>query len=453
MSNKWAEYYKSRVITHEEAAQKIQSNDGIMMSVGATASTTKMYEEILKHCINLENIFVNECIVFVPSQFMFRDFNIKYYNQIKGGTGYAIGPARELFKEKLRDILVSQVHDSAEYMAYNTDVWYATVTPPDHNGYVNLSLTDFCHSDGIRMGRKIGRARTVIAEVNDQLPVVFGDSYMHVSEFDYFVEISQPPLLYDPDLTAPSEDIVSMGNYVADLVKDGDTIQIGIGPISETAASLLDKKRDLGIYTEMLATAHLDLIEKGVVTNSKKTFFNGKTVTCFILGNQRLYDYCRENPACQIMSGAAMANPLNIAKNPNMVTINNTLLMDITGASTCEAIGHRQVSGVGGQLAFTMGAMLSDGGRAIQIIKAANRGSDGNLHSSILPELPLGTNTSVTRNWIDNVVSEYGVASMRNKSARQRADALIAIAHPDFRGELRKAARRNLYPSFDQEIK
>ncbi len=452
MTTNWKDYYKSRLIAAEDVGALVQPNWTMMMSVGATPSSPEVYESILKRKDEYENVRINECLIISPNKWLSKQVVLDSYPKITGSTGYAIGPNRDLFKEKLRDILVSGAYDSAESMAYECDMWFVTTTRPDKNGYVNLSLNNFFQQDGIRMGRRLGKNKITIAECNDQLPVVFGDSFMHVSEIDYFIEISKEPPYYTPAGTNPSPEEVSMAQYVINQIKDGDIVQVGLGPVPETVSRLLEGKNDLGVVTEVFVNGHLDMIEKGIVTNKAKPdhLYKGISIFAFLLGDKKLYDYCTENYATQLHSGYKVAHPMFIGQHPNFVAMNNALMIDLTGQINCEGFGHRQISGVGGQFHFQLGSRFSPGGRAITLIRAANKNPDGSLRSSILSEFPAGTPVSVGRTWADIIITEYGAVDIRYKTARNRADALISIAHPDFRGELRKAARRNLWPAFDQ---
>ncbi len=452
MTLKWQEYYKSRTIDARTAAEMVQPNWTMMMSIGATPTSAEVYAEIVKRKDQYENVRINECLIISPNIWLDRQTVIDSYPKITGSTGYAIGPNRNMFSEKLRDILISGAYDGAEHMGYECDMWFVTTTRPDKNGFVNLSLNNFFQQDGIRIGRQVGKNKITIAECNDQLPTVFGDSFMHVSEIDYFIEISKEPPYYSPAGTEPAKEELSMAQYVIDQINDGDIVQVGIGPIPETVSRLLDGKHDLGIVTEVFVNGHLDMIEKGIVTNMKKPdhLYKGISIFAFILGDKKLYDYCAENYATQIHSGYKVAHPMFIGQHPNFVAMNNALMIDLTGQINCEGFGHRQISGVGGQFHFQLGSRFSPGGRAITLIKAASKNPDGSLRSAIVPEFIAGTPVSVGRTWADIIITEYGAVDIRYKTARNRADALISIAHPDFRGELRKAARRNLWPAFDQ---
>jgi len=319
------------------------------------------------------------------------------------------------------------------------------VTPPNQKGFVNMGLTNFYTSDAIRKGRKAGKLRLAIAEVNEQMPVVFGDNWMHVSEFDVFVENSTkiPAFVRKP----PGELEARIAEYTLELIKDGDTFQMGIGGIPEAVVAGLEGKHDLGVLTEMYPSGLQDLVAKGIVTNARKPFHKGKTVATFCMGDQALYDFVSENPLCESYPAFYTNNPSFIAQHPNVVAINMALLVDFSGSIASEGIGYRMISGTGGQLDFMIGSYYSQGGRGITLLSSARQLKDGTLASSIVPELPPFTPVTVPRTFAQYVVTEYGIADLRYKTVRERAEALINIAHPDLRGELRKSLKKIFYPA------
>jgi 4-hydroxybutyrate CoA-transferase len=229
-------------------------------------------------------------------------------------------------------------------------------------------------------------------------------------------------------------------------MRDGDTFQMGIGGIPEAVVAGLEGKHDLGVLTEMFPIGLPDLVKKGIVTNARKPLHKGITVATFCIGDQGLYEYVRENPACEFFPASYTNNPALIAQHPNLIAINMGLMVDFSGQICSEGVGHRMISGSGGQLDFMIGAAYSEGGKGITLISAARTLKDGNLLSAIVPELPVGSPVTVPRTLADYVVSEYGIAHLRYKSRRQRAEDLINIAHPDLRGELRDSLKKRFYP-------
>ncbi|MCR4400160.1 MAG: acetyl-CoA hydrolase, partial [Syntrophomonadaceae bacterium] len=276
------------------------------------------------------------------------------------------------------------------------------------------------------------------------MPIVFGDNWMHISEFDCIIERSAPIPAFKRGEASEVEQRI--GEYVLELINDGDTIQMGLGGISEAVAAGLRGRKHLGILTEMLPLALPQLVEEGIVDNSRKPFYKGISVASFVLGDQALYEYISENPSCQIFPASHTNDPRFIAQHPNMVAMNTSLMIDFSGQSTCEGVGHTQVSGVGGQLDFLIGAYWSQGGKGINMLSATRTLADGTLVSNIVPELPPGTPVSVPRTFTNYVITEFGIAKLRYKSRRERAEELISIAHPDLRGELRDALRTRFYP-------
>ncbi len=449
MQLNWKEYYDSRTVTHQEAASHLQNGWRIFMEVGNKSNTQAMYNAIIDRALELDDFMLCESLAMMPHKLWNPDYNLEVFDKIKVTTGYAMpGPTRGLCAQKYRDVILSQADDSHTYMSKIIDAYCCMTTPPNKDGFVNLSLCDFIHMTAIREGRKVGKLQLVITEINDQLPVVFGDNWMHVSEFDYFVPSSAPILAFSRGAEVViSDEERSIANYVAENIFDGDCIQIGLGTIPEAVGKLLDGRHNLGLHTELMVDGHLDMIRKGIVTNTKKELFNGVTVASFAIGSQDLYDFCTENPAFSLMPGSLLTDPKVICQNSNVKAINNTLLVDLSGQSACDTIGNRQISGIGGQFNFQQGARWSPGGRAFSLLNATRTLPSGEKVSAIVPDMPLGTKIAVIRHFADLYVTEFGIADLRHKFQRDRADALIAIAHPDFRGELRKAAFTTLYPA------
>ena len=450
MEPKWKEEYRRKLVSFEEAARTIQSGDFVSLAIGAGGCSSELYEAILNRHEELRDVIIMDSIQLRPTRLYDPEFMKNLDGRINYMPAFGISTIRKSYADNC-DYIVNTVFDGGDKVAHRSDVYITMVTPPDKNGYVNLSLSNDYSWYTIKEGRKLGKLRTVIGEVNEQTPVVFGNNWLHVSEFDYFIEHSSPI----PEFTrgTPTEAEKAIASYVLELIKDGDTIQMGIGGIPEAVISGLDNRYDLGIVTEMYPIGLPQLVEKGIVTNRRKSLHTGITIGTFILGDQELYSFVDRNPSCELYPAAYVCNPAFIAQHPNMVAMNMALMIDFSGQIAAEGIGHRMISGSGGQLDFMMGAYWSDGGRGITLIKAARTLADGQLVSSIVPELPPGTPVTVPRTYAQYVISEYGIANLRYKSRRERAKELIAIAHPDLRGELRASLRKNFFPGWAQEIK
>jgi acyl-CoA hydrolase len=280
-------------------------------------------------------------------------------------------------------------------------------------------------------------ARAVVLEVNPNVPFACGNCHVHISQVAALVESEAPVFEAPVPAIGPVEEAIAA--HVGELVEDGATLQFGYGGIPDAVARQLRHKRDLGIHTEMIGSGLLDLIESGAVTNRRKNYLPGRMVATFALGDRRLYRFLDRNPAMEMHPADFTNDPCLAGRNDRLVAINATLQVDLLGQCGSESFGAIPYSGSGGQLDFVRAANRSAGGKAILVLPATAR--DGTV-SRIVPVLPAGTHVTTGKNDINYVVTEFGVAQLRGKSARERARALIAIAHPDFRGELAAAARR-----------
>ena len=311
------------------------------------------------------------------------------------------------------------------------DVVVSMASPMDEHGYFSLSLAPDYTMAAVR------RARVVLLEVNPNVPFANGDCLVHITQVSGLVESDEE--LFEvglPQIGAVQE---AIGKYVADLIDDGSTLQIGYGGIPDAVVLQLQHKRDLGIHTEMLGDGILSLLESGAVTNRKKTFMPGKTIATFALGSRRLYRTLHRNPAIEMHPVEFTNDPYLAARNDNLCAINATLQIDLIGQCGSESLGHLPYSGTGGQVDFVRAANRSKGGKAFIVLPSTAK--DGAV-SRIAPVLSPGTHVTTSKNDVNYVVTEFGVAELRGKTAKQRAEALIGIAHPAFRGELRDAARK-----------
>ncbi len=311
------------------------------------------------------------------------------------------------------------------------DMYVGIASPMDKNGYLTLSV-------GITYEKDIlEKTDLVVLEVNNNAPRTHGDTQVHISEVDYIVETDYP--MPEISIVEPTEIERNIGERIADLIEDGSTIQIGIGGIPNAVAQFLKNKKDLGVHTEMMTETMVDLFEAGAINNKKKTLWPGKFVCTFVLGTQRLYDFCNDNPGILMLRGNYVNDPYVVAQNDQMVSINTALMLDITGNVCSEAIGARHFSGTGGQLDTHRGAVKSKNGKGIIALRSTAKG--GTI-STIVPMLPQGAPVTIPRQELDYVVTEYGVAHLRGKTVRERALELIKVASPDFRNDLKNEAQK-----------
>jgi acyl-CoA hydrolase/GNAT superfamily N-acetyltransferase len=319
------------------------------------------------------------------------------------------------------------------------DVALIAVTPPDAHGFCSLGVS----VDVVKAA--VEAAEVVVAEVNARMPRTHGQSFVHVDDIDFFV-LHDAAVLEVP-VAPPDEASRRIGRFCAGLIPDGATLQLGIGAIPDAVLAGLGDKRDLGVHSEMVSDGILDLIEAGVVTCRRKTFHPGKAVTSFCMGSRRLYDHVDDNPFFEFLPTEVVNDPWLIAKNDRMIAINSALQVDLTGQVCADSIGTRFYSGIGGQVDFIRGAARSRGGRSIIALRST--ALDGKV-SRIVASLTEGAGVVTTRGDVHTVVTEHGVAELAGRTVRERALALLGVAHPDFRDDLLAAARGRRLVAVDQ---
>jgi len=317
------------------------------------------------------------------------------------------------------------------------DIFVTAATMPDKHGYVSLSLSNIYEKEVLE------KADIVVLEINENFPRTYGDMEVHISDVEYLVKTNYlPPTIPNSE---PNEKDTVIGNYIANEIHDGDTIQLGIGGIPNAVAKALVGKKDLGIHTEMFTSGMVDLIKAGAVTGKLKTLHKGKHVCCFAFGTQEMYDFIDQNPSVLLLQGRYVNDPSVIGLNDNQVSINSTLEIDLTGQCCSESIGTMHFSGTGGQTDTAVGAQNAKNGRSfISLYSTAMvRNKETGIKeevSKIVSTLKPGAAVSLSRNDVDYVVTEFGIVSLRGKNIRERAKLLISIAHPKFREELYKEA-------------
>ena len=325
-----------------------------------------------------------------------------------------------------------------EWLKEEVDITFIEVTPMDDNGNFNFGTAV------TRQKAACDVAKTVVVEVNEHQPWVYGgyDEVVNISQVDYIVENYEYKIPEFPTPEATEEDRIIAG-YLAEQIEDGATIQLGVGAIPGVVGKLLIEHglKDLGVHSEMLNNSMMELIEAGVITGSRKSLNPGKVVHCFAAGSEKLYKYLDRNPLLAGFPVDYTNDPYVIAQNNKQIAINSALRVDLRGQVCSESVGTRQISGTGGQLEFTRGAYMSEGGKAFICLHSTRQDSDGKLISNIVPTLILGDMVTVPASDVSHVVTEYGMVNLKGKSVWQRAKALISIAHPSFRDELEKAAR------------
>jgi 4-hydroxybutyrate CoA-transferase len=426
----WQQGYRSRTISMEEAAQKIKSNDTLFTGLGMAEPSMEFVQCIVDRRGELRNVKIFSAIQIRPYPWyqpgMEESFTL--------GTSFATRPFWQVLRAKRGDFLPMTSANSGMFFQkdwFPLDVYVLTVTPPSPSGYVNLGLTNFYSLEAIRA------AKLVIAEVNSQMPVIHGDNWVHVSEFDYFVEHDfELPKSIRPE-PGPVEKTIA--GYALELIKDRDTIQFGIGGVPEAIVRGLEGKNDLGIFSEMLPGGLPYLVEAGIVTNRYKPVHTGRSVATFCLGDQEMYDFVNDNPLVEFYPSIYTNSIETIIHQNQIVSINGACEVDCKGQVCAESIGPNHLSGPGGQLDFFIGALFAKNGRAINVLPSTRKVGD-QVVSCIVPLLSHGASVTVTAAYTQYVITEYGIADLRGKTYRQRVDELTAITHPDFRAAFKKEA-------------
>ncbi len=418
-----------RIVSPEEAVAGIRSRDQIYIQMAA-ATPTVLLDALVARAPELHDVGVTHLHLEGPGPHLQPEMARHFRHR-----ALFIGPnARQAVNEGRADfvpVFFSDIPALFRSGAYPLDAVLANVTPPDAHGFCSLGVSVEA------MHAAVDAAHTVIVQFNPSIPRTLGESFIHVSQIDLAVEADQPPFESPRPVIGPVER--QIGGFIADLIPDGATLQLGIGAIPAATAELLTGKRDLGVHTEMFTDAIADLVEAGVVTGDRKVRNRGKLVATFLMGTSRLFSFVHDNPMVE-MRPVEFTNDTHVIRSlENMVAINSAIEVDLSGQVVADSIGYRMYSGVGGQMDFIRGAALAPGGRPI-IAMPSTAGTNG-AQSRIVPSLKEGAGVVTTRAHVRTVVTEWGVAELWGKSLRERAKALIAVAHPDHRDYLLANAR------------
>jgi acetyl-CoA hydrolase len=427
--------YESRVTTADEAiAAGVESGDRIFLT-GNCSVPQKLMEALVDRAPNLQDIEICHALTLGSGDYVAPEME----GHIRANSLF-IGPnVRKAVQEGRADftpVLLSEFTLLFKNNVLPLDVAFVHLSPPDEHG--------FC-SYGIETGLTKSPAESadiIIAEVNENMPRCLGDSFIHVSNIDYIVPVDYPLLELPMSEGGLSDIHIKIGEHIADLIPDGATMQMGIGAIPDAVLKFLHDKRDLGVHTELFSDSVIDLVEAGVLTNTRKTLHPGKITAGFMIGTHRLYEWAHDNPLIELHRTEYINDPFVIAQNDRQVAINSAIEVDLTGQVCADSIGPKLYSGVGGQLDFIYGASRSDGGVPIIALPSTVKGKG---ISRIVPMLKRGAGVVTSRYHVHYVVTEYGVANLYGKTIRERAKALINIAAPEFRDELRHQAKNLNY--------
>jgi 4-hydroxybutyrate CoA-transferase len=419
----WLVDYRRKVLSAHEAVQCIQSNMRVYIHPGC-AEPEELVEALMARAPFVKNVEIVHLLTVGRADYVAPQME----GHFRHNAMFIGANVREAINEGRADytpVFLSQVEDLFESGQMPIDVALIQVSPPDAHG--------FC-SFGVGVDATLGaahNAKFVLAQVNDQMPRTFGDSFIHVKDLDAVVEVSRP--LCELKKAKITDIHHAIGKNVASLVEEGATLQLGIGAIPDAVLLELAHHQNLGVHTEMLSDCAVPLIESGVINGSMKSIHRGKIILGFVLGSKKLFDFVNNNPMFEFHPSRYTNDPYIISTNNKMVAVNSALQVDITGQVCADSIGTYFYSGIGGQVDFIRGASRCKGGKPI--IAMPSTAKDGEL-SRIVPMLEPGAGVVTSRGSVHYVVTEFGVAYLHGRTIRQRAEALISIAHPKFREEL-----------------
>lgn len=406
----------SKYVTAAEAVKVVKSNDRVYVQAAA-ATPSVLTRALADRAAELRNVEV--CHLHTEGNAPYANpdladsFHVNSFfiganvrHTLKAGNGsytpVFLSELPHLFRKKVLLIDVAFIH----------------VSPPDRHGYCSLGVSVEATVAAIE------NAKIVIAQVNPQMPRTFGDGILHESEIDYLVDVNEPIFGHEP--TPFSKEEEKIGEYVASLIEDRSTLQMGIGSIPNAALSKLTNHKDLGLHTEMFSDGVIDLIESDVINCNYKGTLRGRVLATFLIGSKRLYDFVSDNPFIEMKESSMVNDTARIRKNPKMVAINSAIEVDVTGQVCADSIGANMYSGVGGQMDFIRGASLSEGGKAIIALPSITKRGE----SRIVPYLKQGAGVVTTRSHVQYIITENGIANLYGKTLKQRIDEMVKIAHP-----------------------
>ena len=436
----WKTKYADKVMSADEAVKLIQSGDTVVLA-HAVAEPKALVDAMVANKNLYKDITVSHMVTLGKGEYA-KPENSDVFRY----EGWFTSPSvRNSIAEGHGDFIPVFFHEIPSLIRrdmLHVDVMMVTVTPPDEHGYCNVGVSSDYTMQSIKS------ARVVLAEVNDQVPTVFGNAYVHVDEIDAMVELSRPLPEVKPAVIGPVEEAI--GKNCASLINDGDTLQLGIGAIPDAVLAQLGDKKNLGIHSEMIADGVVDLFEKGAIDCSQKGIDEGKIVVTFLMGTKKLYDWCDKNPMVELREVDYVNHPMTVCNLKNLVCINACVQVDFMGQIVSECIGTKQISGVGGQVDFIRGASMSKDGKAKAIIAmpSVTVKKDGSMVSKVVPFIDHGAAVTTSRCDADYVVSEYGIAKLKGANLKDRARQLINIAHPDFREELKEQFKARFNAEF-----
>jgi acetyl-CoA hydrolase len=434
----WRDKYKSKVLSSDEAMRVVKSGDKVVVQPGC-AAPMELIRALVRKKDDLMDVLLYHILIvgdlpyLVPG--MEKHFKHKAFF-IGGNTRKAVNEGRAEFIP----IFLSEVTMLFKKGVIVPDVALINVSPPDDHGYCSYGI------DVGNIKTPAEKSKFVIAQINHEMPRGLGNSFIHLNKIDYIVEHDEPLMeLPQVDPNASPEVLAAydkIGQYIAEMIEDGSTLQMGIGAIPDSVMKYLTDHKDLGIHTEMFSDGIVELVEEGIINGERKTLHPGKIIAGFVLGTKKSFNFIDNNPIFEFHPQEYVNDPFVIAKNDKMVAINSAIEIDLTGQVCSDSIGSTFYSGIGGQVDFIRGAAHSEGGKPIIALPSTTK--DGKI-SRIVPTLKTGAGVVTSRGDVHYVVTEYGVANLFGKSIQERVESLINISHPKFRDELKEFAKTTFH--------
>jgi 4-hydroxybutyrate CoA-transferase len=428
----WLDKYLSKRRTAAEAVQVIRSGDCVYIHPGC-AEPEQLVRAMVARAPELKKVKVIHLLTRGIADYVLPEM-AESFRHVALFSGANVREAINEGRADFVPIFLSEIETLFCSGALPVDVALIHVSPPDEHGFCSFGV-------GVDTTKTAAEcAHIVIAQVNPKVPRTLGDSFIHLNKIHYVVEVNDELLEYP--MGEVSDTAMRMGRYIADLIEDGSTLQLGIGEIPDAVLNYLGEKAHLGIHSEMVSDGVIDLIESGIITNEKKTLHPGKILAGFVLGTRRLFDFIHNNPVFEFHPTQYINDPFIISRNDKQVSINSAIEVDLTGQVCADSIGYSFYSGIGGQVDFVRGAARSKGGKPIIALRST---ALNDTASRIVPHLKEGAGVVTSRGDVHYVVTEFGAAFLHGKTVRERCRALINIAHPKFRDELERSAHaRNL---------
>ncbi len=437
VESNWQDACRSRISTADEAVKAIKSGDRVFLT-GNASVPLPLLDALVKRAPQLQDVEICHPLTICPADYVAPEME----GHLRINSMFISANVRKAVNQGRADftpVMLSEFPLLFKNGHLPVDVALVHVSPPDANGFCSM---------GAESGLTISAAevsKVVIAMINEQMPRTLGDTAIHIDRMDYIVPSDTPLFEMPMGDDADQDEVKKIAAHISELIPDGATMQLGIGALPNAVLKFLYEKKDLGIHSELISDGVIDLVEAGVVNGARKSLHPGKIICGFLLGTKRLYEWVNNNPLVELHRTEYVNDPFVVAQNDRLVAINSAIEVDLTGQVCADSIGPKMHSAVGGQLDFIYGASRSKGGVPIIALPSTSTLRDGSVVSKIVPMLKLGAGVVTSRNHVHYVVTEFGAAELYGKTVRQRTQALINIAHPQFRDEISAQAKELNY--------